>query len=113
MVIGSGAQTAAEELDPGKAEFLSSCAPCHGSDGRGILRCRLSTRPSEVFALLNNRLEAVLSKLDVDPGEILNVFAWLSSREKPRASTKFWSGVILQFCSDISNPGKRHEHHGI
>ena len=35
MVIGSGAQTAAEELDPGKAEFLSSCAPCHGSDGRG------------------------------------------------------------------------------
>jgi mono/diheme cytochrome c family protein len=35
IVTGSGARTAAEELDPGKAEFLSSCAPCHGSDGKG------------------------------------------------------------------------------
>jgi mono/diheme cytochrome c family protein len=35
MVIGPGAQTAAEELDLGKAQFLSSCAPCHGSEGKG------------------------------------------------------------------------------
>jgi len=34
--IVSGGQTlAAEVLDPGKAEYHSSCAPCHGSDGKG------------------------------------------------------------------------------
>jgi mono/diheme cytochrome c family protein len=35
ITIGSGSQTVAEVLDPGKAEYHSSCAPCHGSDGKG------------------------------------------------------------------------------
>ena len=36
ITIVSGGQTlAAEVLDPGKAEYHSSCAPCHGSDGKG------------------------------------------------------------------------------
>jgi mono/diheme cytochrome c family protein len=28
-------QSVAEMLDPGKAEYHSSCAPCHGIDGKG------------------------------------------------------------------------------
>ena len=35
ITIASGGQTVAEVLDPGKAEYHSSCAPCHGSDGKG------------------------------------------------------------------------------
>ena len=35
ITIVSGGQTVAEVLDPGKAEYHSSCAPCHGSDGKG------------------------------------------------------------------------------
>ena len=33
--IGSGCQTLADQFDPGKAEYQSSCAPCHGKDGKG------------------------------------------------------------------------------
>ena len=33
--IGSGCQTLADQFDPGKAEYHSSCAPCHGKDGKG------------------------------------------------------------------------------
>jgi mono/diheme cytochrome c family protein len=35
ITIGSAEQTFAEVLDPGHAEYRSSCAPCHGTDGRG------------------------------------------------------------------------------
>ena len=33
--ITIGGEAVAEELDPGKAEYQSSCAPCHGKDGKG------------------------------------------------------------------------------
>jgi mono/diheme cytochrome c family protein len=35
ITIASGGQTVAGVLDRGKAEYHSSCAPCHGSDGKG------------------------------------------------------------------------------
>jgi mono/diheme cytochrome c family protein len=35
IAIVFGDQTVAEVLDHGKAEYHSSCAPCHGSDGKG------------------------------------------------------------------------------
>ena len=35
ITIGSAEQAFAEVLDPGHAEYHSSCAPCHGTDGRG------------------------------------------------------------------------------
>jgi mono/diheme cytochrome c family protein len=35
FAIVSGGQAVAEVLDPGKAEYHSSCAPCHGMDGKG------------------------------------------------------------------------------
>ena len=35
IIIASGGQTLAEQFDRGKAEYQSSCAPCHGKDGKG------------------------------------------------------------------------------
>ena len=33
--ITIGGEAVAEELDSGRAEYQSSCAPCHGKDGKG------------------------------------------------------------------------------
>ena len=35
FAIVFGRQVVAEVLDPSKAEYHSSCEPCHGSDGKG------------------------------------------------------------------------------
>ncbi len=35
ITFGSSGQTVADELDLGKSEYQSSCAPCHGTDGKG------------------------------------------------------------------------------
>ncbi len=35
FAIVFGSQVVAEVLDPGKAEYHSSCASCHGIDGTG------------------------------------------------------------------------------
>jgi mono/diheme cytochrome c family protein len=35
ITVGSGGKSLAGEFDPGKAEYQSSCAPCHGKDGKG------------------------------------------------------------------------------
>jgi len=72
MVIGSGAQTTAEELDPGKAEFLSSCAPCHGSDGKGTgpVRAALKVPPPDltVLARKNNGVFPINSVYEIIDG---------------------------------------------
>jgi len=35
VISGFNATAWAQEIDPGKTEFLSQCAICHGADGRG------------------------------------------------------------------------------
>ena len=58
MVIGITPSCWAEEVDAGKAEYLSSCAPCHRTDGKGTgpLSSRLKTKPADLttFAKKNN-----------------------------------------------------------
>jgi mono/diheme cytochrome c family protein len=43
----------AYDLDAGKSEFLSSCAPCHGTDGKGngSLSTQLKTKPADLTVL--------------------------------------------------------------
>jgi mono/diheme cytochrome c family protein len=53
-VFASAAQ--AEDLDVGKAEFLSSCASCHGADGKGKgpVSGQLKVPPSDLTILAKN-----------------------------------------------------------
>ena len=43
----------AQDLDNGKAEFLSNCATCHGADGKGLgpSSSKLRTRPANLTVL--------------------------------------------------------------
>ena len=52
IVLNLGAGRA-QEFVPGKAEYLSSCAACHGAEGRGdgILSSVLKTPPSDLTTL--------------------------------------------------------------
>ena len=46
----------AQDADVGKSEFQSSCASCHGADGKGNgpLRAQLKTAPSDLTVLARN-----------------------------------------------------------
>jgi mono/diheme cytochrome c family protein len=58
VMIGLTAPGWAEEVDAGKVEYLTSCAPCHGTDGKGKgpLSSKLKAKPADLttFAKKNN-----------------------------------------------------------
>jgi mono/diheme cytochrome c family protein len=71
LIIGLNASARAEEVDAGKAEYLRSCAPCHGTDGKGSgpLSSKLKAKPVDLtaFAKKNNGvfpLSAVYEVID-------------------------------------------------
>jgi mono/diheme cytochrome c family protein len=49
VMIGLTPSGWAEEVDAGKVEYLKSCAPCHGTDGRGAVRSALGSRQSQLI----------------------------------------------------------------
>ena len=53
IVIGFNASGWAQETDAGKTAYLSSCAPCHGADGKGngFLSTALKTPPADLTTL--------------------------------------------------------------
>ncbi|MBV9561244.1 MAG: cytochrome c [Bradyrhizobium sp.] len=53
LTAGFAAAARAEDVDIGKSEFLSSCASCHGPDGkgRGPLSEQLKVPPSDLTML--------------------------------------------------------------
>jgi hypothetical protein len=53
FTIVSKEQAVAEMLDPGKAEYHSSCAPCYGVDGKGNgpVRAGLKVLPPDLTVL--------------------------------------------------------------
>jgi len=72
-IVTSGFNTSAwaQELDPGKTEFLSQCAICHGTDGKGngFLSEELKTKPANLTVLAKNNngvfpLNAVYEVID-------------------------------------------------
>ena len=53
MIVGFTALGRTEEIDAGKAAYLSSCAACHGEDakGNGVLSPVLKTPPADLTTL--------------------------------------------------------------
>jgi len=72
VIICLNASARAEDLDAGKAEYLSSCATCHGSDGKGNgpHSSKLKTRPADLtlFAKKNNDVFPVSTVYDAIDG---------------------------------------------
>ena len=51
MIVGFSALGRTEEIDAGKAAYLSSCAACHGEDakGNGVLSPVLKVPPAKTI----------------------------------------------------------------
>lgn len=56
LAAGLPGTAQAEDVDIGKAEFLSSCASCHGTDGRGKgpVAEQLKAAPADLTVLARN-----------------------------------------------------------
>jgi hypothetical protein len=85
VVIGLTPSSWAEEVDAGKAEYLKSCAPCHGTDGKGTgpLSSRLKTKPADLttFAKKNNGVFPLSAVYEAIDGR--NAIGSHDSREMP------------------------------
>jgi hypothetical protein len=85
VIIGLNASGSAQDLDAGKAEYLSSCAPCHGSDGKGNgpLSSKLRAKPADLttFAKKNNGVFPVSAVYQAIDGR--SATGSHSSREMP------------------------------
>lgn len=55
-IIGFGACAFAQDIDVGKIEYQSSCAACHGADGKGMgpLSTALKSTPTDLTVLTKN-----------------------------------------------------------
>ena len=53
VITGFNASGWAQDADPGKTAYLSSCAPCHGADGKGngFISAVLKTSPADLTML--------------------------------------------------------------
>jgi mono/diheme cytochrome c family protein len=56
MIIGFNVSGWAQDNDAGKTEFQSSCAACHGADGKGTgpLSAELKSKPANLTVLAKN-----------------------------------------------------------
>jgi mono/diheme cytochrome c family protein len=56
LTVGLAGAAGAEDLDIGKSEFQSSCASCHGADGKGKgpVSEQLKVPPSDLTSLAKN-----------------------------------------------------------
>ena len=71
VLLAFQAQAWAQKVDSGKAEYLSSCAVCHGTDakGKGSLAGQLKAAPADLTQLAKKNdgvfpLNAVYEKID-------------------------------------------------
>ena len=94
VIIGFSASGLAQKIDPGQAEFLSSCAVCHGTDGKGKgpVSAELKATPSDltVLAKKNSGVFPVSNLYEVIDGR--KVIAAHGTREMP-----IWGASSLKF----------------
>ena len=62
LIFAFTASVRAQDLDKGRAEYLSSCAACHGADGKGKgpMSSRLKAKPANL-TILAKRNKGVFS----------------------------------------------------
>ncbi len=95
-----------QDIDAGKSEFLSSCAICHGLDGKGNgpLSSELKTAPPDltVLAKKNNGFLPLRDIYDIIDGR--NVIASHGSREMPIWGKQFSDEALVgQFNPEALN----------
>jgi hypothetical protein len=85
VIIGLNASGWAQDLDAGKVEYLSGCAPCHGGDGKGNgpVSSKLRAKPADltIFAKKNNGVFPVSAVYEAIDGR--NAIESHSIREMP------------------------------
>ena len=85
MITGFNASGWAQDSDPGKTAYLSSCAPCHGADGKGngFISTVLKTPPADltVLAKRNDGVFPIAAVNEIIDGRML--IAAHGNREMP------------------------------
>jgi hypothetical protein len=85
VIIGFNASGWAQDIDAGKVQYLSSCAPCHGNDGKGNgpVSSKLRAKPADltIFAKKNNGVFPVSAIYEAIDGR--NAVASHQAREMP------------------------------
>jgi mono/diheme cytochrome c family protein len=116
LIIGLSTSGSAED-DPGKAEYLSNCAPCHGSDGKGKgpLSSKLKTKPADLttFAKKNKGVFPMSAVYEAIDGR--NAIASHDTREMPlwgcRHSPSPISPTKTSKRKVYKQPGNTYESH--
>ena len=85
LIVGLSGGCWAQDIDAGKSEFQSSCASCHGVDGKGIgpLSAQLKVAPADltVLAKKNNGVLPINSVYEIIDGR--KVILGHGTREMP------------------------------
>ena len=120
VIVSSNVSARAEDPDAGKAEYLSSCATCHGSDGKGKgpHSSKLKTKPADLtlFAKRNKGvfpLSAVYDAIDgrnaIGSHGIRDVPIW-GPRRAPRPCRQL-KRASLKAGLKVYRPPDRYESH--
>jgi mono/diheme cytochrome c family protein len=77
IITGFNESGRAQDSDPGKTAYLSSCAPCHGADGKGngFISRVLKTPPADltVLAKRNDGVFPIAAVNEIIDGRMLIV----------------------------------------
>lgn len=84
-MVGFNTSGGAQDVDAGKTAYLSSCAPCHGTDGKGdgLLSAVLKVPPADLTKLAkkNDGVFPIVAVNEIIDGRTL--IAAHGSREMP------------------------------
>ena len=64
VITGFNASGWGQDADPGKTAYLSSCAPCHGADGKGngFISAVLKTPPADLTMLAKRKRRGISNR---------------------------------------------------
>ena len=103
-LAGFAAAAQAEDIDIGKSEFLSSCASCHGADGKGKgpVAEQLKIPPSDLTVLAKNNIGVFPTNAVYETIHGLKKIAAHGTRDMPIWGERFFLFVFLPHKVDPS-----------